>query len=307
LNILAFDFGGTQARCCLARGGTIGADVRVLQRRADDGGRDWLKRLLSEGRALTADLTPDAVAVSFGGPVLAGGRVISMHVKGWEDVELTQEMSEAFGVPVFIENDANCGALGEYHGGAGAGCRFMAYFTVSTGIGGGVILDGKLFRGAHGMAAEFGHMVLDALPDAPQYAAGKRGVLEALASGPAIAREGKVALALAGKPVPETLTAKHVFEHARAGESWAKAVLDVAIGHLARGVAAVICAYDLERVVIGGGVALAGDDLFIPLRQKVKAYLPPMLEGKAAIVPAMHGDFAPLLGAIAIALESRDD
>jgi glucokinase len=298
MGILAFDIGGTRGRCCVAgRDGTHSA-VASLKREGHEDGSAWLRRLLECGRETARQSAKlDRVAVSFGGPVAPDGRVVSVHVPGWEQVDLRAEMTKAFGLPVEIENDANCGALGEYRFGAARGVAYAAYFTVSTGIGGGVILGGKLYRGAHGMAAEFGHIVLQSGPDAPQYAAGKPGVLEALASGPAIERDAAAALRKLGRPVPAGFGAKYVFE---SGEAWAIDVRERAIGHLGRGVAAVVCAFDLDRVVIGGGVALAGEALFKPLRAAVDRFLPAFMEGKVAVVPAALGDYSALLGAVAL-------
>jgi glucokinase len=315
LPILAFDFGGTRARCCLGATDGTYKHVVAFERAHDDDGASWLRRLVSAGREIRQHSDKlSIVSVSFGGPVTPDGRVVSMHVPGWEHVDLVREMSLAFSVPVVVENDANSGAVGEHRFGAGKGARYMAFFTVSTGIGGGVILDNKLFRGAHGMAAEFGHMVLHPGPNAPQYAAGKSGILEALASGPAIGRDGSAAREKLGsrinrKPQLFTemeaklgmLTARDVFEAAGRREAWALEVRDNAVNQLARGVAAVICCFDVERVVIGGGVALAGDLLFAPLRKAVSHYLPTFLDGKTDIVQSSLGDHAPLLGAIATA------
>ena len=306
MEILAFDIGGTQGRCCLAQADGTRGEVTTLQRGGSKGGQEWLAHLVAAGQACVArSATPiRVVAVSFGGPVDNAGKILSMHVSGWESINLSAELQKAFGVPVRVENDANAGAVGEFRYGAGRGFPTMAYFTVSTGIGGGVILDGKLFRGAHGMAAEFGQFVLDDSPDAPQYAAGKPGNLEALACGPGIAREGKLALQQLGKPIPENFTAKTVFDAARNNEAWAVAVRDTAASHLARGVGMAICAYDLQRVVIGGGVSLAGDVLFVPLRKKVEQFLPHFLEGKSSVVPAALGDYAALMGAVGIGADA---
>ncbi len=139
----------------------------------------------------------------------------------------------------------------------------MLYFTVSTGIGGGVILDGKLRRGAHGMAGEFGHVILEGAADAPQYAAGKPGALEALASGPAIEREGRAALGRAKISVPENFSTKSIFDAAQAGGEWAVETRRRCVAQLGRGIAAMVCAYDVERVIVGGGVSAAGDALFV--------------------------------------------
>jgi glucokinase len=301
MEILAFDIGGTQGRCCVASPGGERGEVRTLRRNSEENGRAWLDRLLAAGREVAQHSTAlKVVAISFGGPIGNDGRIFSVHVRGWEDVDLRAEMQNAFKLPVVVDNDGNLGALGEFTFGAGRGCRTMLYFTVSTGIGGGAILDGKLYRGAHGISAEFGHIMLEAGPHAPQYASGKPGILEALASGPAIEREGRAVLKRLGIPIPEGFSAKHVFDAARGGEEWALSVRDKAMAQLGRGVAATICAFDPERVILGGGVALAGNVLFGPLREQAKKALPHYLEDKAEILQAELGDYSALMGAVAL-------
>ncbi len=309
--IVAFDIGGTQGRCGLARGGSDQSElfsfstIKSLRRAANEGGAAWLERLILCADELGAT-TPCAVAISFGGPVASDGSIQSMHVSGWENVDLTGKIAEAFDIAresVFVENDANAGALGESRFGAGRGCSDMLFFTVSTGVGGGVILDRKLRRGAHGMAGEFGHMIMDGDPSAPQYAAGKQGALEALACGPAIEREGRAAKVREGKGVPENWSAKDIFEAARNGEKWAIETRRTCVNFLGRGIATAVSAYDVERVVVGGGVAMAGDALFVPLREAVERFLPKFLNGKINVVPAALGDQAPMFGAVAACLD----
>ncbi|MBI3829494.1 MAG: ROK family protein [Planctomycetes bacterium] len=305
--VLAFDFGGTKARCALvARDGQLGP-TRVLKRPESDDGPRWLERMLAEGRTLLGEAGPKgprAVGVSFGGPVDNNGRIFSMHVPGWESIDLRHSMQAAFGRPCCIDNDANLGGLGEQRFGVGKDTPNLAYFTVSTGVGGGVVLDGKVYRGTHGIAGEFGHIPVRPFDaDAPECACGKRGCVESLASGRAIARDGKSALAALGMPVPEDLTAEQVFAAAAKGDAWALKVRDRAVDALAHGAAAVLCVLDLPVVVIGGGVAQAGEVLFAPLRKRVEEALPEVLRGRAQVRQAALGDFSPLLGAAALALD----
>lgn len=316
-DIAAFDIGGTQGRCGWARvprQSEAGekfefATVKALRRGADEQGPAWLERLVACAKEIIPS-PPQYAAISFGGPVKPDGSIQSIHVRGWEDIDLIGGIAAAFGLPrnrVCVENDANAGALGESRYGAGRGCSDMLFFTVSTGIGGGVILDKKLRRGAHGMAGEFGHMILDGDPDAPQYAAGKAGALEALASGPAMAREGREAYARERRRAAENLSARTIFEAATAGEAWAVSTRQKCVSNLARGIAATVCAYDVERVVVGGGVALAGDALFVPLRDAVERYLPKFMAGTVSVVPAELGDGAPMYGAVAACLDSMPE
>jgi len=305
--VLAFDFGGTKARCALvSRDGRLGP-TRAQGRPPSADGPRWLARMLDEGRGLLAEAgpgAPRAVGVSFGGPVDDEGRVSSMHVAGWEKVDLRRSMREAFGLPCLVDNDANLGALGEQRFGAGRDTAHLAYFTVSTGVGGGVVLQGKVHRGAHGIAGEFGHIPFRPFDlAAPECACGKRGCVESLASGRAIAREGRRALAAVGRPAPDDLTAEQVFAAAGRDETWALGVRDRAVEALAHGVASVLCVLDLPVVVIGGGVAQAGELLLGPLRGRVEDALPEVLRGRSQVRQAALGDFSSLLGAAALAME----
>lgn len=309
--IIAFDIGGTHGRCGLARCDSEHPEllsfstIKTLRRAGNEDGASWLERLVICARELSAK-TPRAVAISFGGPVASDASIQSMHVSGWEHVDLIGRISSALGIArksVFVENDANAGALGESRFGAGRGCSDMLFFTVSTGIGGGVILDRRLRRGVHGMAGEFGHMIMVGDPAAAQYAAGKPGALEALASGPAIEREGRAALLREGKIAPENLSAKDIFVAATAGERWAVQTRRTCVNFLGRGIATAVSAYDVKRVVVGGGVAMAGDALFVPLREAVERFLPKFMNGKIDVVPAELGDQAPMFGAVAVCMD----
>ncbi len=304
---LAFDFGGTRARCALvSREGRMGPP-RVLPRPPSDDGPRWLARMLEAARGLLAVApgAPRAVGVSFGGPVDDEGGVFSMHVAGWERVDVRRSMQEAFGLPCRIDNDANLGALGEQRFGAGRDTAHLAYFTVSTGVGGGVVLHGKVHRGAHGIAGEFGHIPVRPCDlEAPECACGRRGCVESLASGRAIAREGARILAAHGRPAPLDLTAEQVFAAAGRGEAWALQARDHAVAALAHGVASVLCVLDLPVVVIGGGVAQAGELLLAPLRKRVEEALPDVLRGRSQVRQAALGDFSSLLGAAALAMEA---
>src|SRR5437763_182018 len=116
MDILAFDIGGTQGRTCLAKAGGTRGPVAALQRASGDAGRRWLERLIAAAReqCAAANAKPRVVSVSFGGPVDNDGRILSMHVAGWESINLAAELKQAFGVPVKVENDANAGAVGEF-------------------------------------------------------------------------------------------------------------------------------------------------------------------------------------------------
>lgn len=308
--VLAFDFGGTRARCALVGRDGSRLALEVRDRPAEADGRGWLERMIQAARELRAahpEHAPLAIGVSFGGPVGTDGRIHSMHVSGWEHVDLAGMVSSEFSLPCAVDNDANLGAYGEYRYAPDVRGRDLAYFTVSTGVGGGFVWKGKPFRGAHGLAAEFGHIpVCPDDPSAPVCACGKRGCVESLASGRAIELAGREALQAAGREAAEGFNAGDVFAAAGRGEAWARPVRDRAVGALAWGVASILCVLDLPLVVLGGGVTQAGEALFEPLRARIEGYLPLVLRGRAEVRPAALGQFSPLLGAAALAWDRLD-
>ena len=174
MRVLALDIGGTWLRADV--------DGETRQARTPDNGADALAATLE----LAGDVRVDAVGVSFGGRV-NGDDVVSLHVPGWEDAGLADALRKRFGAPVTIANDANAGAVGEWDA-AGRPDEPIAYITVSTGVGGGIVLDGNVLEGAHGSAGEIGHIVVE--PDGEPCGCGQSGCIETIASGPALARHG---------------------------------------------------------------------------------------------------------------------
>jgi glucokinase len=310
--LLALDFGGTKLTAGLAASGE--RRWRAYQRVPSPPGSNAQSDLeimieLARGMLATAEAPLAAVGVSFGGPVDAaqGLVLVSHHVPGWEKMPLREWLEERLGVPAAVDNDANVAALGEHRFGAGQGCDSLMYITVSTGVGGGWILNGRPWRGADGMAGEIGHMIID--PNGPACTCGKRGCLEALAAGPAIAcrarerltedpQAGQALRALLGGEV-QAVTARHVSQAAEAGDELSRQVLDEAARALGRGIGSAISLMNPQRVVVGGGVAKAGQRYFEAVRSAARTTAPP--EMTVDIVPAALGDDAPLWGAVALA------
>jgi len=292
--ILAIDIGGTNFRVAVST--ESGQLVKVVRRSTDaNQGAPWMIDQLS---GLVADLSTHrfrAIGIGFGGPVDYGSQRIinSTHVAGWDDVALGEILSNQAGVPSVIDNDANFGALGEFAYGAGRGSRHMVYYTVSTGIGGGIILDGDVYRGANGNAGELGHVPI--LKGSPKCACGNVGCLEALCSGPAIGARGSRRLGQPG------LSAKDVFDLARNGDTKALSFVTETAEYLGMGIASAINTLAPDRVVVGGGVARAGKVLFDPLRASVRDRVMPVHRKEVRILPAKRGDRAVLLGAVAAA------
>ena len=196
----------------------------------------------------------------------ATGRVRHAVNLGWVDVAAGAELSAALGAPCLVENDVRLAALGLYHFPEFAARRNLAYISVGTGIAAGLILDGRLYRGSHGMAGEIGHMIV--APGGPRCHCGSYGCLEAVAGGWAIAREARQAVAHGAAMQPaldREPTAADVYAAAAAGDAVAGAILAPVAAYQARAVQHLVMAYDVEAVVFGGGVSRAGVAFMQPL------------------------------------------
>lgn len=313
--ILALDYGGTKHTAALIVPGqnTWLAHGRVVSPPGADAAYDQatMVRLAHELLAQNPGRLA-AIGVSFGGPVDATRGVVrlSHHVPGWEEYPLAARLYAEFGAPVAIENDANAAALGEWTYGAGRWSASMLYVTVSTGIGGGWVLDGHIWNGADGMAGEIGHNVLR--PGGAMCVCGKAGCLEAEASGWGIAAKARVwltderwpaaerqaLLAQAGGRA-EAITAQLVAEAAAAGNALARGVLDDAAEMLGVGLGAAINLMNPERVILGGGVTKSGGRWWQIVRETARRHALP--QTRVEIVPATLGDDAPVWGAVALA------
>jgi len=309
--ILALDFGGTKHTAALVERGarTWRARRQVVSPPGADAAYD-LATMLAMGHELLGAERATAVGVSFGGPVdFPAGRVrLSHHVPGWEDTPLRQIVSDAFGAPAAVDNDANIAALGEHRFGAGQGCSTLLYITVSTGVGGGWILNGQPWRGYESMAGEFGHIVVD--PDGPACVCGGRGCVERLAAGPMIAARAREWLAAqpgrgeilrrmcAGQA--DTIDGKLVAQAAAAGDDLAWEALAVSARALGQAIGSVANLMNPERFVLGGGVTKSGERYWQTLRDAARAAAMP--EVHFEVVPAALSDDAPLWGAVALVL-----
>jgi glucokinase len=309
--VLGFDFGGTK----LAAGLYDSEQNRLVGRRRlatpAGGAPASITAMCAMGRELlneqaNADL--GAVGISFGGPVAADGRTVrlSMHVPGWQNRDLATEIENALHAPTRVTNDGDAAALAEQRLGAGRGVRTLIYTTVSTGIGGGLVIDGKLHRGERAWAGEIGHIVLD--PNGPPCPCGRNGCLESLASGLSVARQARSMLAerpqhrSALHDVPEhQVDARLVAEAAARGDTLALEVWNTAMTWLGRGLASAANVVNPGKIVVGGGLTRAGALLFEPVRQEAARRA---LDPELKIVPAELGDDVGILGGIALWLIS---
>ncbi|KKS97924.1 MAG: ROK family protein, glucokinase [Candidatus Gottesmanbacteria bacterium GW2011_GWA2_43_14] len=316
--VLGLDFGGTK----LAAGLVDPQDGRILRSlRCDTPNERMADKSLKAMLSMASDLVKTyqnrslkGIGVSFDGPVEANGRVprFSMHVSGWEGFPLAETIEKTFKFPTRIGHDADAAALGEYRFGAGQGVKNMLYFTVSTGIGGGVIINGKLHRGEHSWAGEVGHMTLK--PDGPLCPCGRRGCLEALSSGLSIARTARERLK---QPIPkpkpseykisilndlpmEELTSKTVADAAQKGDLLAKSIWNEAMTWLGIGIASAANILNPGRVVLGGGLSHAGDLMFTTVRKVVKARA---MDQTLEVVPAKFRENVGVVGAAALIMD----
>ncbi len=317
--LLALDFGGTKLTAGLLTAGSLQEERAWHAHRLvySPPGRDYrydIETMKSLARELLDGEQPAAIGVSFGGPVDPGSGTVrlSHHVPGWDNVPLAAILSEEFAAPAQVDNDANVAALGEHRFGAGQGCKSLLYITVSTGVGGGWILDGRIWRGAQGMAGEIGHTVVDR--NGPLCLCGKRGCVERLASGPYMAADARAVLqadsqqgAVLRKIVEEDLqaiNAQTLSQAAQAGDELAWRLLQRGAWALGLAIGNSANLVNPQRFILGGGVTKAGERYWEVIRTVAEETA--MLQVQFEILPAALGDDAPLWGAAALAAACLD-
>lgn len=307
------DLGGTKILVLVAddQGGVRG-DVRIPTD-AHGGPEAVISRIVqavhdAAVQAGAAGTAIRAAGVSAPGPIDADEGVITdpPNLPGWHNVPLARILRERLGVPVVLENDANCQGLAEHQFGAGRGYRHLVFVTVSTGIGGGIIIDNELYTGASGAAGEVGHIAVAA--DGPLCGAGHVGCLEAFASGTAIAHRAED-LIRAGQ-LPRTariaehnppLDAADVYRASEEGEAEAGAIIERAGHYLGIGLASLINAFNPQAIVIGGGLTNMGDAIMKPAIEVARQRSFGQSFSDVQIVEGALGDRAGALGAIAVA------
>ena len=292
---LGIDVGGTNSKLAVLEiegdHRTVLATATIPTGAGDPG--EVVGRLGAAGARLAAEHGPVAAAGA-GVPGLfdeASGRIVLLPnlPAAWTGRPFRDPLAGLLGVPVALINDARAFTLAESRMGAAAGCPTVVCLTLGTGVGGGVVVDGRLRFGPSGRAGELGHQVIEV--DGPPCGCGNRGCVEAFAAGAVLCRLG-------GRDTPEA-----VFRAAAAGDRRAGAAVGATVGRLAVGIANLVTVLWPERVVVGGGVAAAGDQLLGPLRAAVAAATPLVDPASYEIVPAALG---PAAGAIGAALWARE-
>jgi glucokinase len=282
MKTLAIDIGGTKftmavfdGRCMVAR------ESRTTDRQ---GGREWMmEQIYSIASAWRAEHDFARCGIGFGGPVIFSEQrvALSTHVGGWNDFDLPGFMKRELRVNTIMDNDANVGALGEALHGAGKDCDPLFYMTLSTGIGGGIVHQGQIYRGADSYAGEIGHLTIR--PGGPECLCGSFGCFERMCCGLWLERDnGRTARELIQDP----------------------AFVDTYVVDLALGLKAAIMLLNPARIVIGGGIPKAGDALFLPLRAELRRQMTSWSRARIDVVPAELGDDSILWGARALAQQA---
>jgi glucokinase len=240
------------------------------------------------------------------------GVVVVAPNLGWHDYPLRDRLAAHLGLPTTLDNDANCATLGETWIGAARGAKNVVGLTIGTGIGGGLVFDGRLHHGSSDVAGEIGHTTIET--EGRRCKCGNYGCLEAYASGPAIAERVREALergaesilpGLAGSSA--AITAAHVYNAAREGDALAREVVRDTARYLGAGIANLLNLFNPDVVVLAGGVTAAGDELLTPLRMEARrrAFKPAM--DAVRIVPGELGSRAGVVGAVAVAVQAHTE
>ena len=303
---IGVDVGGTKVL-----GGVVdesGTVVKTARRDTPrEGGSALTQAIADVAKELMAEFTIDSVGVSAAGFVSSDRKTMlaTPNIAGWNGVDLDYQLTSLIGLPVVIENDANAAAWGEARFGAGRGKRHMLMLTVGTGIGGGIVVNGELYRGAFGTAAEIGHIRV--VPEGHLCGCGARGCFEQYGSGNALMRHAREAIAASpdiarnllsrGDGTLEGLAGKAITDAARDGDAVALAAFNTTAQWLGAGIASLAVVLDPECVVIGGGVIDAGEILLKPTREALERSMP--FAGKhpyPEIIGAQLGNEAGLVG-----------
>ena len=314
--VLGIDIGGTKVAVGVVSGDGQRLAADRIPTQAGEPHEKTMPRMLELCRRVIAQAgIPEGTQLLAGGIVSPGpldlptGVIVApKNLPGWRNVPIVRMLSDEFGMPFYLDNDANAAALAEHRFGAGRGSSHMIYLTLSTGIGGGIIVDDQLYRGQTGNAGELGHMsvAFDGVP----CVCGSRGCIEAYSSGTALAKQARAALAageassLANGPGGmDGVTGEAVVEAVRRGDPLALKLWDRALSILGMGLTNLIHIFNPRRIVIGGGISNAGDLLFEPLRRHTMKHTLKELGDVCKIVPAQLGAEVGVMGAAALALE----
>ncbi|MGA7678066.1 MAG: ROK family protein [Dehalococcoidia bacterium] len=319
-SVLAVDLGGTKiiTAVILSTGEIICRKYSLTL--ADEGPRPVIDRLssavaetMAQAKLKTSDIAGIGIAAAGIIDVNEGVVTTSPNLPGWRNVSLRDIIAERLGLTTYLINDANAAALGEHCFGAGIGFDNIIYLTVSTGIGGGIIIDGELYSGADGCAGELGHMTIEA--NGPQCHCGNFGCLEAMASGWAVAKEAVMRINRGERSSIielvdgrlERVTAETVAMAARRGDQLACDIVAKAANYLGIGLANLVNIFNPELIIIGGGLSKMGDMLLKPARKVLKERAFRLPARTVHIVRARLGSNAGIVGAAAYVFDQKSE
>jgi glucokinase len=303
LVVIGVDLGGTNLRTALVSQNGAVADKVKEPTRASDGHAKVVQKLIEsikaqQVRALRSGNAVAAVGVGVPGVIHAHTGVVvkSPNFPDWNNLPLKKDLEASLALPVFIENDANAAALGEQWRGAGQGIKSMILLTLGTGVGGGIILDGRIWAGADGMAGEIGHMTI--MPDGRRCGCGNTGCLEMYASS-----RGIVMTYQERSSLTAMITSEEIYQSARDGDVLSGDVLKDMGRLLGIGIANLINIFNPEMIVIGGGVKDAWPLFIESTRAEIRKRAFEYPATRTKIVPSMLGDDAGVIGAAALAFQ----
>jgi glucokinase len=309
--IAGIDIGGTKIAVALETLDGERIAARRLPTQVEIGAYAVVETVLQAIAEMLEENQAQLISIGIGCPSpldIEKGLVMSpSNLRDWDNFPIVKLFEDRFKVPVILENDANTAALGEFVQGAGRGLQNIVYVTVSTGIGGGIILDGEIFHGVAAGAGELGHTIVQ--PDGVQCNCGSIGCLETVSAGVHIARRTREKLANGAASIMREMvadisevSAKTVVEAVRRNDKLAVEIWDETCKFLAIGIANAITLLAPEAVVIGGGIAAAtGDLLFEPLRKLLPQYVSMIPPEKINVIPAELGDESGVCGALMLA------
>lgn len=307
--VIGIDLGGTKISGAIADFNGDIVSKYIIPTNSNEGEKIVLERITTVIKKVIEESKIDknkilAIGIGSPGPLDAKkGIILTTPNLPFKNFNIVKPLKDKFNIPVYLDNDANAAAIGEYVFGAGQGTNNMVFITVSTGIGGGAILNGKIYRGNTCNALEIGHTTIE--KDGPKCNCGNYGCAEALASGTAIGREGKEAVERGEKTSLSSykkITAYEVFKEAEKGDAVSQKVLDKALNYLGICVANIIASFDPEMVIIGGGVSKGGNIVFQKVKEVVDKRCFKAMSESTKIVPAALGTDAGVIGAVALAI-----
>ncbi|MEF2889720.1 MAG: ROK family protein [Turicibacter sanguinis] len=304
---IGVDLGGTKIYTAIANERGKILNEEVVPTEASKGPEQIIEKMISSIKKVSTGINLDrikAIGIGSPGPLdVKNGLIVSPPNLPIRNFNVVEAIKNEFQIPTFLDNDANAATLGEYIFGAGKGCENMVYITASTGVGGGAILNGKLYRGSTSNALEVGHSTVDR--NGRACGCGNRGCVESMSSGIYIEKMARDSVSSGMETTLskyETVTAKEVFTEATNGDAVANQILSETLSYL--GIAVANCAniFDPDKIVIGGGVTNGGPIVFEKINEEMNARCLAPIRENCKIEKAQLGGKAGVVGAIALAL-----